>query len=81
LDAFRLEGERQARDLGVSEFLEGGGPLVVEWPERLEGVLPVQRLWVDLSWVDDSRRQLLIRASGPRYERLLRKFRRAAFGG
>jgi tRNA threonylcarbamoyladenosine biosynthesis protein TsaE len=80
LDAFRLEGPRQARDLGVEELLQDGGPLVVEWPERLDEVLPEGRLWVELRWVDESRRQLVLHATGNRYDRLLRLFRKAAFG-
>ncbi|HEX9675392.1 MAG TPA: hypothetical protein VGA07_05390, partial [Anaerolineales bacterium] len=56
-------------------------PVMVEWPERLEGLLPAERLWVSLHWMDDFRRNLHFEARGPRYERLLRQFRKAAFGG
>jgi tRNA threonylcarbamoyladenosine biosynthesis protein TsaE len=79
-DAFRLENARQANALGFAELLEAGGPLLIEWPDRVEDALPEERLWITLTWVDPSRRALRLEAHGPRYEQLLRRFRKAAFG-
>ncbi len=80
-DAFRLRNGGEAENLGISDLLEDGGPLLVEWPERVEAILPSEHLWVSLSWIDDSRRGLRFDARGIVYERLLREFRKAAFGG
>jgi tRNA threonylcarbamoyladenosine biosynthesis protein TsaE len=79
-DAFRLNGPAEATDLGLEDILAGDGPLVVEWPERVLELLPGDRMWVKLRWVDDSRRGLRVEACGHRYERLLRQFRIATFG-
>ncbi len=81
VDAFRLSGEAEAEALGLRELFEEGGPVLIEWPERVQGLLPERRLWIGLRWVDESRRRVHIRATGPRYEALMRRFRRAAFGG
>jgi tRNA threonylcarbamoyladenosine biosynthesis protein TsaE len=56
------------------------GPLVIEWADRIQEVLPGERLWVALRWVDDSQRDLLISARGRRYQALLLEFRRQVFG-
>jgi tRNA threonylcarbamoyladenosine biosynthesis protein TsaE len=80
-DAFRLDKPAEAVALGLTEILEEGGPLLVEWPERVQPVLPENGLWVRLRWVDDSRRALQLDAHGSRSEALLRQFRKAAFGG
>ncbi|MEW6566761.1 MAG: tRNA (adenosine(37)-N6)-threonylcarbamoyltransferase complex ATPase subunit type 1 TsaE [Chloroflexota bacterium] len=80
-DAFRLNGVQDAAGLGLSEVLESDGPVLVEWPERVEPLLPRERLWVTLRWTDESRRGLRLEAAGHRYERLLRQFRKMAFGG
>jgi len=80
-DAFRLDKPAEAVALGLTEILEEGGPLLVEWPERVLPVLPENGLWVRLRWVDDSRRALQLDARGSRSEALLRQFRKAAFGG
>ncbi|MGD2251451.1 MAG: tRNA (adenosine(37)-N6)-threonylcarbamoyltransferase complex ATPase subunit type 1 TsaE [Anaerolineales bacterium] len=81
VDAFRLESAAEAEGLGLSELFEDGGPVLVEWPERVEGALPSERIWVDLHWVEEFRRGLHFVASGIHYERLLRQFREIAFGG
>ncbi len=81
LDAFRLSGSDEAEATGLREQFEDRGPVVVEWPERIEGVLPAERIWIHLSWVEEFRRRLHMQASGPRYESLLRSFRQASFGG
>jgi len=80
-DAYRLSGVAEAVALGLEELLERGGPLLVEWPERIAEALTPQRLWISLRWVDDMRRGLHIEACGLRYDRMLRKFRQVTFGG
>lgn len=80
-DAFRLQDSAEALDLGLMEVFDGGGPLLVEWPERIASILPDERLWIALSWVEESRRRLYFTAMGEHYEGLLREYRRNAFGG
>jgi tRNA threonylcarbamoyladenosine biosynthesis protein TsaE len=79
LDAFRLKsGEWPGLEMDLA--LEHGA-VVVEWPERIRGALPEERLQVDLRWVDETRRNLRIEGKGPRPEEILRAFRKLAFGG
>jgi tRNA threonylcarbamoyladenosine biosynthesis protein TsaE len=80
-DAFRLEAPAEAAGIGLHEILEQGGPVMIEWPDRVRPMLPPEGLWVRLRWVDDSRRALQLEAHGARSESLLRAFRKAAFGG
>ncbi|NIM94160.1 MAG: tRNA (adenosine(37)-N6)-threonylcarbamoyltransferase complex ATPase subunit type 1 TsaE [Anaerolineales bacterium] len=80
-DAFRLSGSGEAIDIGMLEILEGNGPLLVEWPERVAELIPDERLWVSLRWVDELRRGLHFNAVGLRYERMLREYRKVVIGG
>jgi len=80
-DAFRLSGSTDAVDIGLLELFEDHASILVEWPERVAEVIPDQRLWISLRWVDESRRGLHFDALGPRYERLLKDFRKSVFGG
>lgn len=80
-DAFRLSDPVEAVDIGLLEMLEDSGSILVEWPERVADVIPEERLWISLRWLDDSRRGLHFSAHGPRYERLLKDFRKVVFGG
>jgi tRNA threonylcarbamoyladenosine biosynthesis protein TsaE len=80
LDAFRLSGSEEALGLDLSALFDGEGPLLIEWPERISGVLPQERMWIHLRWVDESLRRIRFEVKGDRYQRLLRDFRKAAFG-
>ncbi|MFM8819802.1 MAG: tRNA (adenosine(37)-N6)-threonylcarbamoyltransferase complex ATPase subunit type 1 TsaE [Phenylobacterium sp.] len=46
-DLFRLEAPEEAWEIGLEEALDQGAVLI-EWPERLEGRLPPDRLDLDL---------------------------------
>jgi tRNA threonylcarbamoyladenosine biosynthesis protein TsaE len=79
LDAYRLNNEAEAIDLDLDALI-GNGPLVAEWADRISSVLPRERLWIVLRWVDTNQRDLKISARGRRYERLLAEFRKQVFG-
>jgi tRNA threonylcarbamoyladenosine biosynthesis protein TsaE len=81
VDAYRLSGVDEARGMGLDELLTMGPPTIIEWPDRVGGLLPSSRLAVDLAWVDESRRSMRFEALGTRYEDLLRGYRKVAFGG
>ena len=85
-DTYRLESAPEAEELDLDAMLSSG-PLVIEWPERMAGVLPAERLWVKLDYVvpdsgqnDDDQRQLRFLPSGEHYINLLNEFRRSGFG-
>lgn len=48
LDLYRLKGPEQAFELGLEDALASAACLI-EWPERLEGLLPADRLDVRLA--------------------------------
>lgn len=79
LDAYRLRDAQDAVDLDIDNLLEGG-PLVVEWAERIRTALPNEYLNIRLRYIDEQQRDLLISAHGKRYEDLLAAFRRTVYG-
>lgn len=79
LDAYRLSGPAEAEDLDLQALLEGG-PLVVEWADRIRAALPDEFLWVTLEMVDDIQRDLVFSARGDRYQEMLHAIRRQIFG-
>jgi len=79
LDAYRLESVSEAEELDVDALL-AQGPLVVEWPERIEPVLPDEHLWVKLDYVAEEHREMQFTTRGERYESLLAALRRAVYG-
>ena len=47
-DLYRLSNPDEAYEIGLDEALDDGA-VVIEWPERLYGRLPVDRLVVDIA--------------------------------
>ena len=70
LDTYRLESAPEAEELDIDTMLMSG-PLIVEWPERMQSVLPAERLWITLEHLDDDERQLRFEAQGVRAIELL----------
>ncbi len=79
LDAYRLSSPQEAEDLDLEAMMEGG-PLIIEWGDRISSVLPDERLWLKIKWMDENQRDFLFTAFGARYESLLAEFRHRVFG-
>lgn len=47
-DLYRLSDPDEAYEIGLDEALDGGAA-VIEWPERLEGRLPLDRLDIEIA--------------------------------
>jgi tRNA threonylcarbamoyladenosine biosynthesis protein TsaE len=71
-DAYRLSGPREFSELGVDEYFRGAGVCVVEWADKVDVTLPTEHLRIEIEIVDATRRRFQIRATGERYESLLR---------
>jgi tRNA threonylcarbamoyladenosine biosynthesis protein TsaE len=68
LDVYRLEHLNEALDVGLSEILDEGSLVVIEWGDAIEPVLPHDYLEVRLSFgVGDDDRDLRFRPVGPRW--------------
>jgi len=78
-DAYRVESLGEAEELDLDNFLSQG-PLVVEWPERVEPVLPAERMWAWLEYESEEHRAMRFTAHGKRYEGLLSAFQQAVLG-
>lgn len=60
LDAYRVGGDDDFEAIGFSELLTQGGVVVVEWPQRVEALLPAGRLNVTLEAVGETARKITI---------------------
>jgi tRNA threonylcarbamoyladenosine biosynthesis protein TsaE len=57
-DLYRLKSAAEAAELGLEEALDVGA-VVIEWPERLEGALPDDRLDVVITIPQDGQGRLV----------------------
>jgi tRNA threonylcarbamoyladenosine biosynthesis protein TsaE len=79
VDFYRLAAT-QLGSVGWEEYLELGGVVAVEWPDRAAGSLPAERLDVRLEHVADTKRRVTLEAHGKRAEELLGAVRDAVSG-
>lgn len=66
-DLYRLEKAEEVWELGFEEALEGVS--LIEWPERIERMLPAETLLIRLS-MDGPARRALVRGAGRWADRL-----------
>ncbi|MBQ1611233.1 MAG: tRNA (adenosine(37)-N6)-threonylcarbamoyltransferase complex ATPase subunit type 1 TsaE [Muribaculaceae bacterium] len=59
-DCYRLENEQEAVDIGAEDYFDSGAVCLIEWPERIEGLLPDDTVRVDLTVNDDETRLLKV---------------------
>jgi tRNA threonylcarbamoyladenosine biosynthesis protein TsaE len=80
MDAYRLDSAPEAAELDLDEMLSRGS-LLIEWPERIQEILPDERLHISLEYLAEEHRQMLIRAVGERYDEMLAALRLNLVGG
>ena len=74
LDAYRLAGPEEAADLALDELLDDDAVTVIEWGDRLQGILPVDRLEIAIAFgTGDDDRVLTLDAGGPGWATRLRE--------
>jgi tRNA threonylcarbamoyladenosine biosynthesis protein TsaE len=55
-DLYRIDGPYAFRALGLEEYLDRGGVLVIEWAERVRDLLPADTIWIEIDPGDSERR-------------------------
>lgn len=48
-DCYRLENEAEAQDIGAEDYFDSGALCFIEWPERIDGLLPDDTVRVDIT--------------------------------
>jgi tRNA threonylcarbamoyladenosine biosynthesis protein TsaE len=71
LDTYRVRTLDELIDLSWQDVLNGGGVVLVEWPERIAAGLPAERLEILLAYGEGDTREITLTALGGRAERLL----------
>jgi len=65
VDVYRLSSLEELVDLGYEEILARDAITFVEWGDVVRGLLPDDRLEVEIETLDDETRRIVVRASGP----------------
>lgn len=75
LDAYRLSGEEEFRQLGPEEYFSSTGLVFIEWGERVEKCLPRERLMVTIDVREGDKRAFEISATGSTLARVVENLR------
>lgn len=59
-DCYRLENEEEAIEIGTEDYFDCGAVCLIEWPERIEGLLPDDTVDVNITVNDDDTRLLTL---------------------
>lgn len=81
IDLYRVEDPLEAIALGLEDYIYGDGITVIEWAERAKDIMPRERLWITLAFLDHNKRSLLFEAIGERYLRVLASLRVELYPG
>ena len=80
VDLYRIDSELEAWMLGLADLIDSDDCVLIEWPERAPTILPPDRLWIQLEFVDETHRRLAFTATDVVHQSLLNALKRNAFG-
>ncbi len=75
IDLYRLDDVAEVADLGLDDYLYGGGICVVEWADKGLAVMPTEHLLVEIAHVADTERGFTLTPKGRRFQDLMGRFR------
>ena len=55
-DCYRLKNIYEALDIGIEEYFDSGNLCLIEWPEKIEEILPLNYVKINISTLDDNKR-------------------------
>lgn len=60
MDCYRLGNEEEASVIGLESYFDGSGICLIEWPDRIEGMLPAGTIRIYLHHESETKRRLTI---------------------
>jgi tRNA threonylcarbamoyladenosine biosynthesis protein TsaE len=85
IDAYRIGSLREFLELGVEEYFDGPGIVLIEWADRVETALPRSRVTIDIDIVADEDRQFTLCVPSTDFpgllEHILERWKAGGFAG
>ena len=67
-DCYRLaDAPAEMWDIGLTDLFAGDDIVVIEWADRISGLLPDEYLEITFAYLDENRRRLRFQGHGQRY--------------
>ena len=75
-DVYRLENVEELYDLGFDEYFYGKGVSIIEWADKIEKLLPEERIVLDIKrGIDLDERRIGITIYGDRYKEIVKELK------
>lgn len=68
MDVYKLDGNTDG--IGIEEYFNKGGVVVIEWASTIKDILPEERLDIKFKVIDENKRLLILTPHGKKYEEL-----------
>ena len=62
IDAYRLENNQ--KDIGLSEYINSPGIVIIEWPEFVSSIIPKNNISIEMINEGDDKRTIIVEANG-----------------
>lgn len=59
-DLYRIENLEQAFDIGIEDYLDSGALCLIEWPDRVDDILPDDTVRVKIEVESDGSRRFIV---------------------
>ncbi|MCB9099508.1 MAG: tRNA (adenosine(37)-N6)-threonylcarbamoyltransferase complex ATPase subunit type 1 TsaE [Anaerolineales bacterium] len=79
IDLYRLADAAESLSFGLEEYLYGNGITLVEWADKALDYFPKSYLAIELYYLEDTKRRVVMRPYGDRFSHVLNEFKLAAF--
>lgn len=74
-DVYRIDDPEELYFIGFEEYLGKEAVVIIEWSSRIEEILPIERLDIDISRTGEDEREITLSAVGETAEALLRRLK------
>lgn len=74
-DCYRMDRPEDAISAGIEDLFDAPGVLVIEWPERIEALLPPERLLIEIGASEGDTRTFTLTGCGERARTLIEHLR------
>ena len=60
-DFYRIDDENEALDMGIEEYFYNNDWCLIEWPENIKNLLPLDAVEIHLTILDDGKRNIQLK--------------------
>ncbi len=70
MDVYRIDSEEDMYDLGYEEYIYSHGVTIIEWSNKIEDILPDERINIKIQRLNDTSRIMTIDGRGRVFEKI-----------